>query len=316
MRILVADDDPTSLLLARVAVQRLGHQCATVTDGTQAWNAFGSFHPDVIISDWMMPGQTGLELCQRVRAEPEGGHVYLILLTGQGAHQQIIEGMNAGADDYLVKPLDPDELEASLIAASRVTTLHRQLFDQRAQMEGLNAQLAALARIDPLTGLYNRRVLQEDFETLQARVARYAHSYAIAILDIDGFKSYNDRHGHLAGDDVLRTVSAQLAQETRAGDVLYRYGGEEFLCIFPDQSVLGGIRATQRMRASVHQLGIPHDLTRPGVVTLSAGVAGLDSERIRSIHQVVKQADDALYQAKRHGRNRVESASPESSSCM
>jgi two-component system chemotaxis response regulator CheY len=311
MRILVADDDPTSLLLARMALQGLGHECATVTDGSQAWNAFGTFHPDVIISDWMMPGQTGLELCQSIRAEPDGGRVYVILVTSKGAHNQIIEGMKAGADDYLLKPLDPDELEASLIAASRVTALHRQLFDQRTEMEGLNEQLAALARIDPLTGLRNRRVLQEDFEILEARAARYAHTYAIAILDIDNFKSYNDTHGHQAGDEVLRTVSAQLLCEARAGDVVYRYGGEEFLCIFPDQSVSGGIRATERMRASIQRLGIAHAATSPGVVTLSAGVASLDREHIQPVHEVLKAADDALYRAKQHGRNRVESTPPE-----
>lgn len=305
MRILVADDDHTSRLITRVSVQRLGHECATATDGTEAWKAFGSFRPDVIISDWMMPGQTGVQLCQRIRAQPDGGQVYLILVTSRGAHDHIIEGMNAGADDYLIKPLDPQALEASLIAATRVTALHRQLSEQRTQMEMLNEQLAALARIDPLTGLRNRRDLQEDFGLLEANVTRYSHGYSLAILDIDHFKSYNDTHGHQAGDDVLRAVGAQLTDEARAGDVVYRYGGEEFLCIFPDQGAVGGIQATQRMRARVEQLSIPHDEAGRGIITLSAGVASLDPDHLRPVREVLKEADDALYRAKKLGRNRV-----------
>jgi diguanylate cyclase (GGDEF)-like protein len=310
MKILVADDDPTSRLIARLAVQRLGHECDTATDGTRAWAAFLAGQPDVVISDWMMPGQTGLQLCQNIRADPHGGYTYVILLTSQGAHDQILQGMNAGADDYLIKPLDPDELQARLIAATRVTSLHHQLADQRTQLQALNHELATLARRDPLTGLSNRRVLQEDLELLEARVARYGHRYCMTLLDIDHFKAYNDTHGHQAGDDVLQAVSAQLQHQARAGDALYRYGGEEFLCILPEQTLATGIHATQRMRASVQLLSIPHHTNSTGVITLSAGVATLDPDHPRPAHEVLKEADDALYQAKQHGRNRVENIAP------
>ncbi len=310
MKILVADDDSTSRLIARMALQRLGHQCDIVTDGNQAWSAFRSGHPDVVISDWMMPGQTGLQLCQNIRADPNGGRVYLILITSQGAHDQIVAGMNAGADDYLIKPLDPDELEVRLIAAARVTSLHGQLADQRTQLEHLNHELSTLARRDPLTGLNNRRVLQEDVELLEARVIRYGHRYCMALLDIDHFKSYNDTHGHQAGDGVLHTVSAQLQRQARAGDGLYRYGGEEFLCILPEQDLATGIHVTQRMRGSVQELNIPHNANSTGMITVSAGVAALDPERGRPAYEVLKEADDALYEAKRRGRNRVECIAP------
>jgi two-component system chemotaxis response regulator CheY len=255
----------------------------------------------------MMPGQTGLELCQNIRAAPGGGDVYLVLLTSSGANDQILAGMQAGADDYLVKPLDPDGLELRLVAAARVTSMHRELADQRAAMERLNEELSAQARHDPLTGLSNRRVLDGDLEVLEARVARYGHTYCMALLDVDHFKAYNDNNGHLAGDDVLRAVGLQLSDQVRTGDSVYRYGGEEFLCIFPEQTLAAGILATQRIRAGVQLLDISHRTSDAGVVTLSAGVATLDPIRARPAREVLKEADDALYIAKQNGRNRVES---------
>ena len=248
MKILVADDDPTSRLIAQTALRSLGHECHTVTDGAQAWDAFRSRRPDVVISDWMMPGLTGLQLCRNIRAQAAGHYAYFIMVSSQGALDEILEGMSAGADDYLVKPLDPDDLQARLIAAARVTALHRQLAHQRTELEGLNHELTAIARRDPLTGLGNRRALQEDLDVLEARVSRYGHSYCMALLDVDHFKSYNDTYGHQAGDQILQTVAAQLKDQARGGDALYRYGGEEFLCIFPEQSLATGTQAVQRMR--------------------------------------------------------------------
>jgi diguanylate cyclase (GGDEF)-like protein len=168
---------------------------------------------------------------------------------------EILEGMTAGADDYLVKPLDPDDLQARLIAAARVTCLHRQLAQQRTELQSLNQELTAIARRDPLTGLGNRRALQEDLELLEARVTRYGHRYCMALFDVDHFKAYNDAYGHQAGDEVLHAVAAQLKDKARSGDAIYRYGGEEYLCIFPEQSLATGIHAVQRMRIGVERLG-------------------------------------------------------------
>jgi two-component system, cell cycle response regulator len=307
MRILVADDDATSRRIVRIAVERLAHDCQVVADGTQAWEAFQAGHPDVVICDRMMPGQTGVQLCQNIRAHPSGSNVYLILLTSQGAHDQILEGMEAGADDYLVKPLNPDDLEIRLVAAGRVTALHGKLADQRGQLERLNTELISLARHDSLTGLRNRRVLEEDLETLGALVGRYGHRYCMTLLDVDHFKAYNDAYGHLAGDEVLRAVGSTLRDQIRTGDAVYRYGGEEFLCIVPEQRLPAGMQAAERMRAGVQSLNIAHPLNRTGVVTLSAGVATLDPDCVRAVREVLQEADEALYLAKEHGRNRVES---------
>jgi two-component system cell cycle response regulator len=305
LRILLADDDPTSRLIAQMALRNLGHQCQTVTDGAQAWEAFHSERPDVVISDWMMPGLTGLELCRRVRAD-SGGYTYFMMVTGQRALDHVIEGMTAGADDYMIKPLNPDDLQVRLIAAARVTALHRQLADQRSELERLNQELTDIARRDPLTGLGNRRALQEDLKLLEARVSRYGHRYCMALLDIDHFKTYNDTYGHQAGDSVLQAVAAELRAQVRAGDALYRYGGEEFLCIFPEQSLATGTIAAQRMRAGLESQGIPHVGNESGVLTLSAGLAVMDTGNRRSVAKVLKEADEALYRAKELGRNRIE----------
>jgi two-component system, cell cycle response regulator len=232
------------------------------------------------------------------------------MVTSQKGLDQVIEGMTAGADDYLIKPLNPNDLRGRLIAAARVTNLHRQLAIQRDQLKVLNAELVAIARRDPLTGLGNRRALQEDLELLEARVARYGHRYCMALLDIDHFKSYNDTYGHLAGDKALQAVADLLKNQARGGDALYRYGGEEFLCIFPEQSLATGTIAAQRMRSGLESLAIPHIGNDDGVLTLSGGLAVLDQNRQRLVPEVLKEADDALYRAKELGRNRIEYATP------
>jgi two-component system, cell cycle response regulator len=305
VRILVADDDRTSLLIVQSALRTLGHEIHVASDGLQAWDAFHRLDPDVVISDWKMPGLTGLQLCQKIRGHGPG-YTYFILVTGQGAHDQVLEGMAAGADDYLVKPLDPEDLEVRLIAAARVTALHEQLAGQRGELEAFNANLTEMAHRDSLTGLRNRRALQDDLEMLEARVVRYGHRYCMALLDVDHFKSYNDTYGHPAGDRVLQRVAAELLKQARAGDIVYRYGGEEFLCVFPEQSLATGTIAVERMRAGLEALAIPHTATPRGLLTISAGMAVLDPDHTRFAGDVLEEADQALYRAKELGRNRVE----------
>ena len=259
----------------------------------------------------MMPGLTGLQLCRAIRARPTGSYTYFVMLTKQGALGEVIEGMNAGVDDYLVKPLDLDDLRARLIAATRITSLYRRLSLQQSGLERLNDELTAIARRDPLTGLGNRRALDEDLALLEARVRRYGHRYCMALMDIDHFKSYNDTYGHQAGDHILQAVTAELSAHTRGGDALYRYGGDEFLCIFPEQTLTSGGLAVERMRLGLEGLAIAHTGNGPAVLTVSAGLAMLDPGRTRPASDVLKEADVALYRAKQLGRNRVEQAVPQ-----
>lgn len=306
MRILIAEDDAVSRLVLQKAVEHLGHECLVAADGTQAWEHFRSCPVDVVISDWMMPGLDGPELCSKVREHAGAAYTYFILLTTLGNKEHFLVGMQAGADDYLIKPLDREDLQARLLAATRVTSLQRELAEKNTELQRLNEALAASARTDPLTQLGNRLRLREDLQALQARVERYDHSYCVALCDLDFFKSYNDRYGHLAGDQALSAVAETIREHCRAGDSAYRYGGEEFLIILPEQSLKSATGGVRRLHRAVEALAIPHVGNEPpGVVTISVGIALLDAGGKKSCDAVLNEADAALYQAKQAGRNQV-----------
>ncbi len=305
MKILAVDDDRTSLAITESTLRRLGHDCSTATDGTEAWDLYRSFGPDVVVSDWTMPGLTGVELCRNIRSNAAEAYTYVILVTARGSVEDIFAGMDAGADDYLVKPMHVNDLRTRLIAAKRITDLHVQLGQQRAEMAQLNDRLNAMTLRDPLTGLGNRRALEADLTMLEARVARYGHSYSVALIDVDCFKSFNDSYGHQAGDRALQAVAAQLGDEARSGDAVYRYGGDELLCLFPEQSIATARVAVERMRSGVEQLRVPHAANPAGILTVSAGLARMDPQFTRRPNAVLKEADEALYRAKMLGRNCV-----------
>jgi two-component system chemotaxis response regulator CheY len=308
LKILIAEDDAVSRTILRRAVEKLGHECLAAADGEEAWGLYKE-NPDIdtIISDWMMPGVDGLELCRRVRGDGREGYTFFIFLTALGDREHLLQGLEAGADDYLSKPLDRDELGMRLTSALRVTELHRRLAFQNGELEKLNRMLFEQSRQDPLTSLGNRLRLREDLQVLQSRTERYGHSYAVALCDVDFFKAYNDRYGHLAGDDVLRRVAAAISSGLRGGDAAYRYGGEEFLIVLPEQDAEDADATTDRLRRAVEDLGIPHaDGTPRGVVTISAGVAM--SPEAEDADALLKAADTALYAAKEAGRNRVSRA--------
>jgi len=199
--------------------------------------------------------------------------------------------MEAGADDLVFKPLAREALERMLVGAARVTALHRRMHRD--------------ARQDALTGLGNRHRLAEDLAAMQARAQRYGHRWCVALADIDHFKGYNDGTGHLAGDELLRRIGAALSATVRGGDTVYRYGGEEFLVLLPEQTLETAALAAERLRRVVEDLAVPHP--DGGVVTVSVGVAG-PAEGDESADELVAQADAALYAAKARGRNRIELA--------
>jgi diguanylate cyclase (GGDEF)-like protein len=266
----------------------------------------------VLLSDWMMPGVDGPELCRRVREELTDRYIYIVLITGLGQREQILEGMNAGADDYLVKPVDPFVLRTRLVAAERVTALHRQVSHFRAQLEQANLELLGQSLTDALTGLGNRRQMEQELASTHARAQRIAQPYSIALFDLDHFKLYNDHYGHVAGDQALRKVARCLETLTRAGESAFRYGGEELLLLMPDCGMADAATAARRVLQAVSELGIAHDVrpTSPPTVTLSAGVSSWTPTLPCTAIDLVKQADEALYVAKSTGRNRVRVASP------
>jgi diguanylate cyclase (GGDEF)-like protein len=307
MKILIADDSPTPRLLLKREVERLGHECVVAEDGLQAWEMFQGSGVEAVISDWMMPGLDGDELCRRVRADPDAPYAYFVLLTSLDDKRHVVAGMEAGADDYLTKPFGHEELETRLIAAARVSALHRQIAAQQAELQRLNQMLFDDSRRDSLTGLGNRRSQDEELRTLAARAERYGDCFCVALFDVDRFKAFNDSAGHLAGDEVLRTVAATLASEARGGDAVFRYGGEEMLVVLPAQTIETACTAADRMRAAVAALEVPHPGLEPGAtVTVSAGVAAFGAGHGDDVERLLARADAALYQAKEGGRNRVE----------
>jgi two-component system, cell cycle response regulator len=257
----------------------------------------------------MMPGIDGLELCRQVRADNRNKYTYFIFLTDLGDKNHLLAGLAAGADDYLSKPLDRDELQVRLVSARRVTGLHMRLAAQNDQLGRLNSRLFEESREDALTHLGNRLRLEEDLEVLEvleARSQRYGHSYAVALCDVDSFKAYNDHYGHLAGDEVLKKVAGAIKRDRRSGDTAYRYGGEEFMIVLPEQTLQAATSTTDNFRKSVERLGISHEYNGPhGIVTISAGVAALSIRDSGSAAELMEQADTALYKAKRAGRNQV-----------
>ncbi len=313
MRVLVAEDDAVSRTILRRAVESLGHEVLAAEDGQSAWDMFQAENGvDVVISDWMMPGLNGLELCTRVRSTDEEGYTFFIFLTALADKNHLLEGMDAGADDYLSKPLNRDELRARLVAARRVTSLHRQLEAQRKAMKDLNQELHDQARQDALTGLGNRLRLHEDLEALEARVRRYGHTYCAILCDLDKFKLYNDHYGHLGGDEVLRRTGAVISDIFRTGDSVYRYGGEEFLVILPEQNLEDAAIVAERLRRGIEDLAISHEPRGPNaVVTVSAGLAQLTTPDTKGGITLLNQADSALYKAKKQGKNRVAVYTPD-----
>jgi diguanylate cyclase (GGDEF)-like protein len=304
MKILIVDDSRMYRELLTQTIEEFGHELQTAEDGLQGWERFRADGADVIISDWMMPGMEGVDFCRRVRNEPARPYTYFILLTALEDRRHLVEAMEAGADDYLTKPLNQEDLRARLIAAARVTGLHRRLAKAQTELEHLNRELHEQARRDPLTGIANRLRLSEDLNALAGRVERYEHRYCIALCDIDKFKGYNDTYGHAAGDEVLRTVSSKLVETSRRGDVVYRYGGEELLILFPEQELPTAALAAERMRIRIEELGIEHRTNESSaVVTISIGVAHLEPGDTPDM--VLGRADEALYRAKETGRNRV-----------
>ncbi len=199
MRILIAEDQPVAALYLRRSLEKMGHQAEVAPDGEAAWRMIRDGDASLLISDWMMPHLDGLDLCRRIRAAGPGRYIYIILLTSLDRREDRVNGLRAGADDFLTKPPDPDELAVRLEIAERILAVHDQLARQ-------NARLAELASTDELTGVKNRRRFREDLDLYFSQAHRQGFPLSLILLDIDRFKQYNDAFGHPAGDLVLQRV--------------------------------------------------------------------------------------------------------------
>jgi two-component system, cell cycle response regulator len=299
VNILIADDDPIARRILRAALDRLGHQVIEVEDGVAAVAALSPGDgPLLAILDWMMPRMDGLEVCRTIRQKP-GRYVYIILLTARDSSEDMIEALDAGADDFLTKPFKVGELRARLKAGERVLMLQDDLL--RSQ-EVLQRE----ATHDRLTGVWNRgRVLDELARELR-RHRRELSSLAVIMADVDHFKAINDTHGHAAGDAVLQQVAKRMRANLRNSDSLGRYGGEEFLMVLPYADVNGAREVAERVRAAIAATPIAAGGSSVEV-TMSLGVGCAVGSSLPA-EALLQAADQALYRAKLHGRNRVEVA--------
>jgi diguanylate cyclase (GGDEF)-like protein len=304
--VLVVDDEDGARTALCAATRALGHRCRLASSGLEALRLHEDQRADVIVSDWRMVGMDGMELCRRVRALDVGTYTYLLFTSGHASKRDFVEAVRAGADDCLPKPIDIDDLEARLIAAARVVTAYRTLAERNIDLRNDSRALFRAARVDPLTGIANRLRLEEDLEALQAHVSRYGQRVSVAMCDIDAFKRYNDHYGHLAGDEALRRIAHAMRKSLRRADHVYRYGGEEFLVVLPEQTPDDAAAAMNRVRSAVEGLGIVH---APGamhpVVTVSIGLAPIEREGSRSVQAAITGADRALYRAKAAGGNHL-----------
>jgi len=303
MQVLVAEDDPVSRRLLEAHLGRWGYRAVAASDGDQAWDLLQQPDaPRLAILDWMMPGLSGPELCRRVRSLGREPYTYLLLLTARAHKEDLIEGMEAGADDYVTKPFDAQELNVRLRAGRRILELQAELVTAR---EALREQ----ATRDGLTRLWNRSSILEILARELAKSERDGSAVGLIMADLDHFKQINDTHGHLAGDAVLREAARRLQTSLRSYDSVGRYGGEEFLVVVPGSTHSSALQLAERLRLAVNRE--PVRLTDRSIeVTISLGVAVSAPGALIFPETLIRAADEALYRAKTVGRNRIEWLAP------
>jgi two-component system, cell cycle response regulator len=298
LKVLVADDDPIERRLLEKSLTTWGHEVALCEDGVQAWERLqAEASPQLLILDWMMPKMNGIALCKLIREQEEKPYHYIILLTGRSTKGEMVQGLEAGADDYITKPFDPNELKVRVRVGVRIMQLQDDL------MSALRLS-DIRATHDPLTGLWNRAAILDAIEREMARCEREGTPLGLLMGDVDRFKEVNDRHGHLAGDTVLKEITARILGSLRPYDSAGRYGGEEFIVVLPGCDREKSRSLAERLRISIAERPVGLDV---GIVscTMSFGVASWEAGEKPGVDALLRDADAALYSAKRAGRNRV-----------
>jgi diguanylate cyclase (GGDEF)-like protein len=296
LSVLVAEDDPVSRHRLHTVLSQWGYDVTSVVDGHEALREIRRPDgPNLAILDWSMPKIDGLQVCRAIRETGADQYTYIILLTSHDREDDVIEGFDAGADDYVTKPFDTRELRARVRSGARIVQLQRQLIAAR-------EQLREKAMHDQLTGLLTRGAFFEIHDGEVARAVRTGAELALIMVDLDHFKQINDRHGHLAGDEVLRETARRLRSTFRRSDVIGRYGGEEFVVLALDCDAADALRLAERFRQSVCATPFATP-AGPITVTTSVGVAAVSD--VPASIGLLKAADEALYRAKGTGRNRV-----------
>src|SRR5712664_4060945 len=304
MKILIADDDPLSRRLLEKTLERVGYEVICVPDGRQAVKSLGATEaPRLALLDWMMPELDGPGVCREIRKRREQNYVYMILLTSRQSKEDTVVGLESGADDYLVKPFDAEELKARLRTGERILHLEGRLVDAREQMRFKAAH-------DPLTSLWNRGVIMDLLGRELTRSQREHGCTAVLLGDLDDFKSVNDMYGHLVGDQVLREVARRLLLSVRSYDFVGRYGGEEFLVVLNNCQPDSAMARAEEIRKVICTRPIQTDAGLLGL-TMSLGVLLSRDWGQRPADELMREVDAALYAAKTAGRNCIRQAKPE-----
>lgn len=302
--ILLAEDDPVTRMLLTRFLKKAGYEVTAVADGNEALEQMSRRYYPILVTDWEMPGMDGIELCRAMRNLQLDGYVYALLLTARNAKEHIIAGLEAGADDYLIKPVHEPELIARLNTGRRILALEHSL-------RAANERNRILSVTDPLTGAFNRRYLMELLPREIERCRRYGTPLSVIMCDVDHFKRVNDQSGHAAGDDVLQQFAARVQKSVRSmSDWLARLGGEEFLIVLPETGYAGALLVAEKIRQAV---GSSRFMTRGGdvAVTASFGCASTDvhgPDLSLKTETLLRTADECLYQSKQAGRNRTTAA--------
>lgn len=308
--ILVIEDDPSSRKLLEKALLSAGYKVFIAHNGRNGLEILDKHFFQIVITDWEMPEMNGLEVCRAIRNRDYEWYVYLVILTVKDSKNEIVTGLEAGADDYIIKPFHRAELLARLEIIKRYLSMERSL-------RQANKQIRILAISDSLTGIYNRGYLTERLPQEINRAKRYNHSLSLVLCDIDHFKMINDSHGHQTGDRVLKEFVDCLRCAVRNGvDWIVRYGGEEFLIVLPETDAKGAFQAAERLRKLISERDFCVENQRIHI-TASFGVSSLDPLGYKDVclpESLIDQADKHLYKAKQRGRNRVEGYSHEEES--
>ncbi len=293
MKILIADDDKASLLLLKKLLEQESYEVIPASDGKDAWEKYKRNGVSIALLDWMMPEIDSVELCQRIReleSSENKSYCYIIMVTARTEPEDLTKAMEVGADDFVSKPYDKRVLASRIRAGKRIIEA--------------TEKLKQLSITDELTGLYNRRYFFDCLKLELSRSQRYGPCLSLAILDIDGFKAYNDTYGHLQGDELLKSFANIIKTETRKSDIACRYGGDEFAIIMLETGAAQAREVVNRISLKLERLSKSQKVATKAPLGLSAGIAQYPQDTADEEH-LVFLADAALYHSKRLGKART-----------
>jgi len=300
LKILIADDSEITRLMLYHKLSEWGYEIEIANDGEEAWEILCQENPPTLaIIDWMMPNMDGITLCKKIRENIKEPYIYMIILTMRNKKNDLIESMEAGADDFVSKPFDADVLKVRLRAGIRILDLHNALISAR-------EELRIQATYDQLTGLFNRRAIMDMFNREISRASRETSPIGVLMVDVDHFKKINDNYGHPAGDIVLKEAANRMKDSVRTYDSVGRFGGEEFLVILPKCGMNEVMIVAERLKKSISNQNF--DLNNESIkVTISIGATNIIPDSIKIDQDfIIQLVDTALYKAKKNGRDRIE----------